>query len=106
MATILGVFGMLFPLETILALCTLVLSLVLSHNWDLSCAAAFILLVGLIWATGQPPRRLLYPFFLLPTIGVRKAMESRYAHHAAAEHPLYNPLTGNGNGVRDEERSS
>jgi glycerol-3-phosphate acyltransferase PlsY len=85
MATILGVFGMLFPGETLLAVCVLGLTLVLTHNWDLSCAAAFILLVGLIWAEGQPLGRLLYPFFLLPTIGLRKIMQKWQARrHAAA----------------------
>ena len=75
MATILGVFGVLFPRETLIAVCMLGLVLALTRNWDLSCAAAFILLVGLIWAAGQPPERLLYPFFLLPTIGIRKFMQ-------------------------------
>jgi len=85
MATILGVFGVLFPRETALAMGTLGLVLALTHNWDLSCAAAFILLVGLIWAAGQPVERLLYPFFLLPTIGLRKIMQKWQARrHAAA----------------------
>jgi glycerol-3-phosphate acyltransferase PlsY len=85
MATILGVFGVLFPRETLLAVCMLGLVLVLTRNWDLSCAAAFILLVGLIWAAGQPLDRLFYPFFLLPTIGIRKFMQKWQARrHAAA----------------------
>ncbi len=84
MATILGVFGALFPGETIVATCTLGLVLALSRNWDLSCAAAFILLVGLMWAAGEPADHLLYPFFLLPTIGARKVMQRWQARHAAA----------------------
>jgi glycerol-3-phosphate acyltransferase PlsY len=85
MATILGVFGVLFPRETLLAVCMLGLVLVLTRSWDLSCAAAFVLLVGLIWAAGQPLGRLLYPFFLLPTIGVRKFMQKWQARrHVAA----------------------
>jgi hypothetical protein len=71
------------PRETILALCALGPVLALSRNWDLSCVVSFILLVSLMWATGQPPRRLLYPFFVLPTIGARKLMQKWQAHHAA-----------------------
>ena len=41
MATILGVFGVLFPRETLIAVCMLGLVLALTRNWDLSCAAAF-----------------------------------------------------------------
>jgi glycerol-3-phosphate acyltransferase PlsY len=97
MATILGVVGMLFPVETLLALCALGLCLAFSHNWDLSCAAAFVLLVGAIWTAGQPPRRLLYPFFLLPTIGVRKGMQIWQECHAAAT-PTLRSAHSNGQG--------
>lgn len=84
MATILGVFGMLFPRETFLAVVALGLVLALSRNWDLSCVAAFTSLVGLMWAAGQPPGRFLYPFFVLPTIGARKLMQKWQARHAPA----------------------
>lgn len=106
MATILGVFGMIFPLQTILALCALGISLALSRSWDLSCAAAFILLVGLVWAEGQPLSRRLYPFIVLPTIGLRKVMQSWRAHRAAARHALCDPFAPNGNGVRKERKNS
>ena len=85
MATILGVFGMLYPRETILALCALGFVLALGRNWNLSCAVGFIVLVSLIWAVGYPPRQLLYPFFVLPTIGVRKLMQKWLARHLAAQ---------------------
>lgn len=106
MATIVGVFGMLFPLQTALALCALALGLILSHNWDLSCAVAFVLLMGLIWMVGEPPRRLLYPFFVLPTIAMRKVMQKWQAQHTVLEHSLGNALSGNGNGVRREKNGS
>ncbi len=79
MATILGVFGMLSPLPTLLALVGLGLVLALTRNWDLSCAAAFVLLVAIIWTEGQPLQRLIYPFLLLPTIAIRKFMQ-RWQH--------------------------
>ncbi len=82
MATILGTFGMLFPRETIIALCVLGLVLAISHNWDFSCTAAFILLVFLMWIAGQPPKRLIYPLVVLPTIAVRKIMQRWQASHA------------------------
>jgi glycerol-3-phosphate acyltransferase PlsY len=106
MATILGVFGMIFPQATILALCVLGLSLAVSHNWDLSCAVAFISLVGVIWTTGQPPRRVLYPFLVLPTIGVRKAMQEWQARHIAIQHLAIGSFTPNGTGANDEGKSS
>lgn len=81
MATILGVFGMLFPRETVLALAALAIVLALTRNWDFSCGVAFVLLVGLMWLAGQPPRRLLYPFILLPTIGIRKMLQRWQAGH-------------------------
>jgi glycerol-3-phosphate acyltransferase PlsY len=75
MAAMLGVFGILLPGETIVAVVALGVVLALTRNWDLSCAAAFILLVSLIWVEGGPTPRLLYPFMLLPTLGIRKIMQ-------------------------------
>lgn len=82
MATILGVFGLLFPLETLVALAVLPVVLLVTHNWDASCAAACAALVAMMTLTGQPPKRLLYIVLILPTIGVRKIMQARGAHHA------------------------
>jgi hypothetical protein len=84
MATIIGVFGMLFPLETVLALCGLAIVLVVSRNWDLSCTVAFVILVGLMWWAGQTALRMLYPFGMLPTIGIRKLMQKLSPRHVAA----------------------
>jgi glycerol-3-phosphate acyltransferase PlsY len=81
MAAIIGVFGMLFPIETVLALCALVIVLAVFRNWDLSCAAAFVLLVGLMWLTGQPAIRMLYPIGMLPTMGIRKVMQKLSPRH-------------------------
>ena len=85
MATIAGVLGMLFPHETILALCVFGLVLAFSRNWNLSCGAAFVSLLGLMWFMGQPPERLAYPFVILPTIGIRKLMQMWQAHREAAD---------------------
>ncbi len=84
MATIIGVFGMLFPLPTLLSLVALGIVLALTHNWDLSCAAAFILMVSVIWAEGQPLPRPLYPFLLLPTMAIRKLMQRRQVRPVTA----------------------
>lgn len=82
MATILGVCVMLFPRETVVAMALLPIVLLITHNWDVSCASAFVVLVGMMILTGQPPRRLLYPFILLPTIAARKLMQHNDASHA------------------------
>lgn len=84
MATIVGVFGVLFPHETVLALACLAVILVVSRNWDLSCAAACVLLVVLMGLSGQPLRRLLFPLILLPTIGGAKAIQHWQAADARA----------------------
>jgi glycerol-3-phosphate acyltransferase PlsY len=81
MATIIGIFGVLFPQETVLALVAFAVVLILSHNWDLSCAAAFVLLVAVMGLAGQPVRRMVYPFILLPTIGGSKLIQRWQAAH-------------------------
>jgi glycerol-3-phosphate acyltransferase PlsY len=82
MATILGIFVLLFPKETALAMAVLPVVLLVTHNWDMGCAAAFVTLVGMMILTGQPPRRLVYPIVLLPTIAARKFMQHTSAGHA------------------------
>jgi glycerol-3-phosphate acyltransferase PlsY len=85
MAAMVGVFSVLFPQQMVLALCALALTLVITHNWDLSCAAGFVSLVILMWLVGQPPGRLLYVVLLLPTLGLRKLMQAWQAHHVTAQ---------------------
>jgi glycerol-3-phosphate acyltransferase PlsY len=82
MAAILGVFGVLFLKQTLVAMAVLLLVLLLTRNWDASCAAAFVVLVGVMFLTHEPAGRLVYPFIFLPTIGVRKLMQHRAAGHA------------------------
>ena len=85
MAAMVGVFSVLFPQQMALALCALAITLVITCNWDLSCAAGFVSLVILMWLVGQPPRRLLYVVLLLPTLGLRKLMQAWQAHHVTAQ---------------------
>jgi glycerol-3-phosphate acyltransferase PlsY len=82
MAAIMGVFGVVFPVETLAAAAILLIVLLVTHNWDASCAVAFVFLVGIMVVTGQPPKRFVFPFVLLPTIGVRKFMQRRAARSA------------------------
>jgi glycerol-3-phosphate acyltransferase PlsY len=84
MAAIIGVFGVLFPREMGIALLALAATLLLTRNWDLSCGICFGLLPVLLWFAGQPPKRVLYPVFLLPTIALKKLMQVRQARRAAA----------------------
>jgi len=85
MAAMVGIFSVLFPQQMVLALCALAITLVISRNWDLSCAAGFVSLVILMWLVGQPPRRLLYVVLLLPTLGLRKLMQAWQARHVPAQ---------------------
>ena len=84
MAAMIGVFGVLFPRETGLALLVLAVVLAITRNWDLSCGISFGLLPILLWFAGQPPKRILYPVLLLPTIGIKKLMAVWQARHAEA----------------------
>jgi glycerol-3-phosphate acyltransferase PlsY len=84
MATIVGVLGVLFPRETGLALVVFAIALVATHNWDLSCGIGFVLLPILLWLSGQPSRRALYPVLLAPTIGVKKLVQVWQARRLAA----------------------
>lgn len=83
MATMIGVFGVLYPQLTILALLALLAALAITRNWDISSALSFVLLVLMIWLAGQPLRRLLYPVLLLPTIGLRKLLQQWQARRLA-----------------------
>lgn len=84
MATMVGVFGVLFPRELLLSVGALALALLLTRNWDLSCAIGFALLPVLMWFAGQPLRRVLYPVLLLPTIGLAKLLQRAQARQATA----------------------
>ena len=84
MATIAGVFGVLFPRETGLAFVVFAVALVITHNWDRSCGIGFVLLPILLWLSGQPTRRVLYPVLLTPSIGVKKLMQVWRARRLAA----------------------
>ena len=83
MATIVGVFAELFPRETALAFLVFAVALTVTRNWDLSCTIGFVLLPVLLWLSGQPSRRALYPVLLAPTIGVKKLVQVWQAHRLA-----------------------
>jgi glycerol-3-phosphate acyltransferase PlsY len=84
MATIASVFGVLFPRETGLAFLVFAIALAFTHNWDWSCGIGFVLLPIFLWLSGQPPRRVLYPLLVIPTIGVKKLMQVWRARRLAA----------------------
>jgi len=84
MAAMVGIFGVLFPYETGLALLILAVVLAITRNWDLSCGIGFGLLPVLLGLFGRPTKQVLYPVLLLPTIGVKKLMAVWQARRAAA----------------------
>ncbi len=83
MAAILGVFGVLYPRE--LAPCLLLgaLTLLLRHNWDLACLIAFVAFAASLWLADYSPPEAFYPFILLPTIGVKKVIQTWQARHVS-----------------------
>jgi hypothetical protein len=84
MAAIIGVFGVLFPREMGIALLALAATLLLTRNWDLSCGICFGLLPILLWFAGHPPKRVLYPVLLLPTIALKKLVQVWQTRRAEA----------------------
>ena len=84
MAAIVGIFGVLFPYETGIALLVLAVALAITHNWDLSCTICFGLLPVSLWLTGRPAKQVLYPVLLLPTIGAKKLMAAWQARREVA----------------------
>lgn len=82
MAAMLGVFGVLFPQPLALALGAFAFAMLLTRNWDLSWAVAFVALVVLMWLGGQPPKRVIYVILMLPTIGLRKLLQLRQTRQA------------------------
>lgn len=81
MAAMIGVFGVLFPLETAISLLILIVALALTRNWDLSCSIGLGLLPVMLWFNGKPPRQVLYPVLMLPTIGLKKLLAVWEARH-------------------------
>jgi glycerol-3-phosphate acyltransferase PlsY len=84
MATIVGVFGMLFPVPTLVGFCVFGVTLLLTRTWDLACGLGFLVLVVLLWILGAPLSLRLYPFIVLPTIALRKLMQGRFAREVTA----------------------
>lgn len=82
MATMVGVFGVLFPYEIGLVLLALAVVLALTHNWDLSCGIAFGILPVLLILFGHPTKQVFYPVLMLPTIGAKKLLALWQARHA------------------------
>lgn len=76
MAATIGVFGALFPVATLVGVLALAIVLALTHNWDLSSGIGLVLLIIMLWWTGQSPLRLLYAIALLPVIGLKKILQS------------------------------
>ncbi len=81
MATLVGVFWMIVPLQTTIGFILFVISLVVTRHWNMSCAIGFGVFTGLVWITGGP---VWYPVVLLPTIGLKKWLQDRRARHALA----------------------
>ncbi|MFQ6058995.1 MAG: glycerol-3-phosphate acyltransferase [Anaerolineae bacterium] len=84
MATMVGVFLVLLPRETIVILLIGGLLLLVTRHWEFSTGVGFALLPVLTWWAGRPPRLLFYPIALLPTIGVKKIMDMPIARRIAA----------------------
>jgi hypothetical protein len=82
MSTIVGVFCMLFPVPTLVGFCVFGVTLLLARTWDLACGLGFLVLVVLLWILEARLTLRLYPFIVLPTIGLRKLMQTGLAREA------------------------
>lgn len=81
MATILGVFGVLFPLELALGLSMFAIAMLLIRNWDWSWGLGFGLFALLVGLNSTAPQRLGYVVFLLLSIFLRKRFQGWQAAH-------------------------
>ena len=79
MATMVGVFGMIVPQQTLRGFIIFAISLIFPRRWNLSCFLGFGSFTGLVWITGGP---VWYPLFLLPTIGLKKIFQNALSRHA------------------------
>lgn len=75
MATTVGVFLALLPLQTIVTVCIIALLLALLRNWDAACGIGFAALPIIEWWTRQTSTVILYSIALLLLIGLRKWMQ-------------------------------
>jgi glycerol-3-phosphate acyltransferase PlsY len=83
MATMVGVFGVLFLWEMATALGVLAIAWMATRNWDLSCFVWFVVFAGLVWLAGQP---VLYPALLLPSIGLKKLLQAQRTRRRERQH--------------------
>lgn len=83
MAAILGIFGVLYPLQMAAGLVLAAAVLALTRNWDLSWGVAFPLFALSLWFGGYTTAQALYPVLLLPTIGLKKLQQAWLAQRAA-----------------------
>jgi glycerol-3-phosphate acyltransferase PlsY len=84
MASMVGVFARLFPSQLAISLLIIGGALLVTRNWDLSCALGFGSLPLLLLHSAAPAQQTLYPVLMLPTIGLRKLMAIRHARRAVA----------------------
>ncbi len=83
MAAIVGVVGTLFPALTGVAVILMLVTLLLTRNWDLSCAIGCIGLLVLL-LSGETALRLAYVLLLEATIGLSKLLQLRQGRGATA----------------------
>jgi glycerol-3-phosphate acyltransferase PlsY len=84
MATLIGVFSVLFPYEMVVGLGVFALFFLFTRNWDLSWAVGFVLFISLLWLASGFSQRLLYIVVSLPTIALRKLIQLWQAGRIAA----------------------
>lgn len=77
MATLAGVFLVLFSRSMLPATCFFLLLLLLTRSWDWSAGAGFLLLFALLWLNGETVRRLIYALLLVISLLVTKLVQSR-----------------------------
>ncbi len=77
MATIVGVLGSIFPVLTGVAVILMLVTLLVTRNWDLSCGLACIVLLAILWFSGETPLRIAYVMLLEATIGLSKLLQPR-----------------------------
>ena len=84
MASMVGAFLLLFPVPTTAAVALSLVILGITRNWDAAWTTGFLILIALVIVCGYGWNRVLYTVLLIPTIGVRKGLQSLAAHRLRA----------------------
>jgi glycerol-3-phosphate acyltransferase PlsY len=79
MAALAGTFVVFMPQLVLISAAAMLITLVITRSWDVSCGVGFVLLFTLMLITRQSLGMIVYSLVMLPTLAVTKLMQKRQA---------------------------